>query len=229
MRQGDDNNFSINSFEKLPRSIRQAIDNAYAASSHKVFQQCESPAERNLLHCLLKGYKAEYIFQQYKVGPYRLDFLTADGVGWEVDGKEYHNEEKDAARDTWILTNSEIRQIVRIQASAIHFFQNACLAVFSNFVAHMREARMYCDIDDKEALRIADDILTKAYEGDLDDEPYSLLGLFEQSEAYTVVSNVGYVGTPFAFLPDDHHLWKFLPKDRVNLNKYLHRITNRTQ
>lgn len=209
--------------------LRMMLDRRYAKAITEAFRRCESPVEGDLLHCLLKGYFASDIQQQYKVGRYRIDFVTADGVGWELDGKKYHDKERDWLRDGWILQNSEIQQIIRVQAAALMFFRDACLAVIGHFVDHMADAKLYCDRDsaraNEEADSWAEDECFLVYEYGIGE----MLCSFEMGEAFEIVGDTGYVGSPYAFLIDDHELWQFVDRDRVNLNKWLGRITRRVR
>lgn len=94
-----------------------------------LYERCESPAEHKLLHLLSKVYPYKSIRNQVPVLRYRMDFVTDDNIAWEVDGKQWHDEELDEVRDCCILQNSDIHTIVRIPAGAIHWYFNACVSV----------------------------------------------------------------------------------------------------
>lgn len=211
-----------------------ATDPSYADHIAKAFDRCDSPIEGYLLHCLLKGYLADDIFQQYRVGQFRIDFVTADGIAWELDGKKWHDRERDFSRDTWILANSEIRQIVRIEAAAMMFFRDATLAVMGSFVSHLSQAREIYGMSAARARLEADSWID---DEDDDGDPQeiliasygiaAMLDTMEFADAYEVEGNVGYVGSPLAFVDHDHKIWDYVEPSRHKLNRWKGRIVNR--
>ena len=191
------------------------------------FKQCESPMEEELLNCLLKFYNPHEILAQHNVGGsrFRLDFFTEDGIGWEIDGKGYHDAEKDQGRDAWILANTEVRQIIRIEAAAFHWFRDACIAVLSHFVQRMEKGRGHCTFDLITTWSEAEYWLKAIEKGEFGEA--DMHQAFEQAEAYFVAGNTGYVGGPFAFIDLGHELWYYIPEERHNLNQWEGRISNR--
>ena len=93
-------------------------------------QQCQSPAEVELLRILQKGYPLSKVRAQVRIGRYRLDFVTSDGVGWEVDGRNFHDADKDRERDEWLLQTGKLQSIIRLPAAAAWYYWDACMAVF---------------------------------------------------------------------------------------------------
>lgn len=96
-----------------------------------LYRQCESPAERHLLHFLCKAYAPHEIDAQRETAGYRLDFFTIDGIGWEIDGKRWHDPDRDKKRDAAILRSGVVHSIIRIPAAALHYFPDACMACFT--------------------------------------------------------------------------------------------------
>lgn len=78
----------------------------------------------------------EFIRPQYPVGWCKLDFLVAPyrqaphlAFAIECDGEAWHNAEKDARRDAWVMANDEVvREIYRFPGEAIK--NNASNLVF---------------------------------------------------------------------------------------------------
>lgn len=97
------------------------------------YPKTENQAEDWFYHELNKRTDAK-ITPQYSVpvgsSPYRLDFLIQSeklSVGFEVDGKDYHDTQSDSIRDKRILSKyPEINSIVRFEAHDIYW--NAPLA-----------------------------------------------------------------------------------------------------
>ncbi len=112
----------------------------------ELFEQCESVIEKRLLHSLMKFYQENEVKPQYRVGRYRVDFVTCDGIGWELDGKEFHDADRDRKRDEWILANSCLKRIIRVPASCMMFFRDATIAALSCWVDRFQR-RSYCDLD----------------------------------------------------------------------------------
>ena len=97
---------------------------------HNLRQKCESPAEVELLRILQKGYPLSKVNAQVRIGRYRLDFVTSDGTGWEVDGRNFHDADKDRERDQWLLQTGRLQSIIRLPAAAAWYYWDACMAVF---------------------------------------------------------------------------------------------------
>ncbi len=97
---------------------------------HNLRQQCQSPAEVELLRILQKGYPLSNVRAQVRIGRYRLDFVTSDGTGWEVDGRNFHHADKDRERDEWLLQTGKLQSIIRLPAAAAWYYWDACMAVF---------------------------------------------------------------------------------------------------
>jgi len=97
---------------------------------HNLRQKCQSPAEVELLRILQKGYPLSKVRAQVRSGRYRLDFVTSDGTGWEVDGRNFHDADKDRDRDEWLLQTGKLQSIIRLPAAAAWYYWDACMAVF---------------------------------------------------------------------------------------------------
>lgn len=103
---------------------------AMRAVSEQSWQRCESPAERKLLLVLRKAYDPGEISTQVPISGYRVDFVTADRIGWEIDGRRWHSSESDNQRDHRILTTGRLIAIIRIPAAAMHYYRDGCMGCF---------------------------------------------------------------------------------------------------
>ena len=108
---------------------------------HNLRQQCQSPAEVELLRILQKGYPLSKVRAQVRIGRYRLDFVTSDGVGWEVDGRNFHDADKDRERDQWLLQTGKLQSIIRLPAAAAWHYWDACMAVFELWSEYQPQAQ----------------------------------------------------------------------------------------
>lgn len=99
-------------------------------------RQCQSPAEVELLRILQKGYSLSKVRAQVRIGRYRLDFVTSDGVGWEVDGRNFHDADKDRERDEWLLQTGKLQSIIRLPAAAAWYYWDACMAIFGRWAQY---------------------------------------------------------------------------------------------
>lgn len=118
------------SMEKALAEYDRMGGDALQGMHRKLWQRCESPAERKLLHVLRKAYSPSEISGQVPIAGYRVDFVTADGIGWEIDGKQWHNSERDEQRDSCILATRQIVAIIRIPAAALHYCREGCMGCF---------------------------------------------------------------------------------------------------
>lgn len=87
----------------------------------------DSPAEFSFVWCLHKITTC-FIHPQYKVstsnGNYRIDIvLEKDGrfLGIEIDGKKWHDEEKDSIRDQFIVKETEVKSIIRVSGADANY------------------------------------------------------------------------------------------------------------
>jgi hypothetical protein len=181
-----------------------------------------SPAEMELEHILRKLYRNPDLLPEFEVGPYRLDFLTRDGVGWEVDGKNYHEFIRDLHRDEWILQNSDVSAIIRLAAASIHFLPQTCHAVFCNFLPHLTPSvNTYRNSPEL--------ILARAYqfEQNVDQSEELAMNIVEEpcfvSDDYTAL--VGYSGY---WIPEDHEIWNFVDSDHIGRTQWVAPIRFRT-
>ena len=100
---------------------------------------CESPIERIFLSEIVKylevgtqiGQQIEY---STKIGNFRVDFLIKKGeleYVIELDGKEFHKEENDIWRDSFLLGERKVKTIIRIKGKDITYNINECLYFLS--------------------------------------------------------------------------------------------------
>lgn len=52
---------------------------------------------------------------------------------------------------------------------------------------------------------------------------------FAQEEAYAVIGDAGFVGSPLAFIEDDHVIWSHIPNSLACRNRWRGKIVNRTR
>lgn len=143
-------------------------------------------------------------------------------VGWEVDGKKWHDEERDRHRDNWILRNSDIRIIVRIPAAAIMFFRDACMAGLSKFMSSFERFGRFCC--DAEQVAVEADSMSEG----IDNGQYGswIADDLASGECFKVVGDEILVGSPIAFLPENHQLLSHV--SNRNLNRWVGRISVRS-
>lgn len=190
------------------------------------YEACESEMERLMLHVLEKGFRRKEIFQQCEVGNYRLDFAVG-GIAVEVDGKKYHDPRRDAQRDAWILWNSDtIHTIIRVEAAVLLYYPNACMGVLSHFMPDGKWHPSYArDNNVERRMEEAESWVDDVYH--IGSEELRLS--FAQGDAFEINGDVAYIGSPFAFLPFDHELWKFVaPKVSGRLLTWKGKITRKT-
>jgi len=161
---------------------------------------------------------------QRTFGRFRVDFLTCDDIAWEVDGKAYHDDKKDRLRDRTILNGRHVNAIVRIAASALQFYRDACLASLGTMIARMEDAGKYCQFDVECCNREADWIVEN-----WEDVGGDAIHYFIQIEAFDSDGEIAYVGSPLAFVPTDHEIWTHISRSQTKLLCWKSRIEYRTR
>lgn len=71
---------------------------------------------------------------QYRVGRWRIDAaytINTRVIGIELDGKTYHDYERDKERDMAILATGEVHEIIRIPFAALEYFTHATMKMLS--------------------------------------------------------------------------------------------------
>lgn len=102
---------------------------------------CESPIERFLAEELMKTIRGDVrITPQLEVptdeAVYRLDFaLSLNGrvIGLECDGKEYHDEARDAKRDESIVKTGKVHAVYRFRGTDLFQHIHECLKILLGF------------------------------------------------------------------------------------------------
>lgn len=97
----------------------------------------ESPLEEQFAQSLEKYLSpSSEIYPQYEVqtilGKFRLDFMVAlngHKIGFECDGKEFHDPFRDEWRDALILNSKEIDTIYRFRGKDIFSFLDDCIYI----------------------------------------------------------------------------------------------------
>lgn len=209
----------------------ERMDDAIAADYPKSgdwpgYAPVESVAEEWMLDFLYKYYLNTEIELQARVDRYRVDFVTADNVGWEVDGSQFHERPKDEIRDRWILSNSSISKIVRVPAAALWHFPNATATVISYFVDRLERARNRCRMNGTDARKEMD--RWKGYTLDIGIAEFKQFQFLECYEVFPE-NHIGFVGSPLAFVEADHEAWKLVSPLQRNLLKWIGMIEVRTK
>ena len=200
------------------------VDNIWILMNHgtpeslaKAFADCESGGEQFLLHNLRKVYWIDDIKQQVPVAGYRLDFVT-NGVAWELDGKRFHDRERDEIRDKRILRSAVVKAIIRVPAAAVQWFRDACmvgLSLWMNWPLHKSNLLVCDSVDD--CIKQADIAMQGSDELDF---------FLRSLEAVCISDDVLLIGSPYAFIPRDHPVRPL--NQRPNLDNTIFTIERRT-
>ena len=181
----------------------------------------ESEAEYMMLHTLRKYYEEWAISIQHKLGRYRADFLVYDGTMIEVDGKQWHDQERDYKRDSWILQNCEtVRRIIRVPGSLMFYFpEQVCGAIEE--MAGLR--RMYSAVN--QFSHGCDWINEVSYHGD----SYTANEYAFQKGYFLIFRSVAKVGYLGAFLDHEHDLFLFVDRSKKALCRWSDFVLCRTR
>jgi len=93
------------------------------------FSRCDSPIEDLFYYDIQKVIPDDATMQRQfecptALGNFRLDFileLPGRRVGFECDGKDFHESEKDSVRDRAIVDAGHVERIYRLRGYDIHF------------------------------------------------------------------------------------------------------------
>lgn len=182
---------------------------------------CDSEAEHVFLWQLSKVVGGD-ILQQVAVSGYRLDFVTNGGIGWEVDGAQFHDVKRDSDRDQRILANhKDIRAIVRVPAAVLWWHHEATIAAI-RWITGSRVPEWGCLITPGEAIDVADSYVDAIRSGsELDDEPFTGMSLFDvQPDSHRVQ-----IGSPGYCVPKNHSMWEQVEPGRHALMRWCGKIT----
>lgn len=171
----------------------------------------QSPAEKDLHDILLKLYPARQIEPQVKVGKYRIDVVTADGIGWEVDGKQWHDVEQDKRRDAEILATGQVGALIRFPASVSYYFYEAAIHAADTLTAGRMGRLKQPNYEDTvckswQLQKQADNLEESIYLNGQDQLQFDAF-CSQQCFAVNDELDVVEVGHPFAFLHQSHRLW----------------------
>lgn len=108
----------------------------------------ESPLEEQFAQSLEKYLSpSSEIYPQYEVqtilGKFRLDFMVAingQKIGFECDGKEFHDPFRDEWRDALILNSKEVDTIYRFRGKDIFSFLDDCI-----YIIYMHDPMIFND------------------------------------------------------------------------------------
>jgi hypothetical protein len=109
----------------------------------------ESPLEKDLEYGICKySPHGTRIIRQYDVptyrGTFRLDFVARRKdrlIGFECDGRQYHDWRRDIFRDAVILSETNIEAIYRIEGPDIYYRLETALYILGNHVPLMFSER----------------------------------------------------------------------------------------
>lgn len=101
-------------------------------------QLAESPLESMFWHFMEKTKTEawERVEPQHKTGHRRLDALLVTGgirIDLELDGKAWHDKDRDADRDAELLGSGAVDEVIRIEAPAMLYYQYATMLSLSSW------------------------------------------------------------------------------------------------
>ena len=96
----------------------------------KNFQQCESPIEHEFLHAFYKVISDQVTIEgqvdcHTPIGRFRFDFVVKHlgrKIGFECDGKNFHDRQTDLSRDAAILKTGLVDIIYRVPGKSLWFY-----------------------------------------------------------------------------------------------------------
>ena len=99
----------------------------------------DSPAEERFLHHLTKALAADASYDDHVpvdtlCGPFVIDYVVSVAtrrVGFEIDGREFHDAERDVWRDAAILASGVVDAMIHIRASDLYRYPYDTLCLIS--------------------------------------------------------------------------------------------------
>lgn len=171
-----------------------------------ILAACQSVAEADFLHVLLKAIPALEVRSQVALGQFRGDFVYQSGshrILFEVDGKKFHDHKRDVQRDLWILNNTDVTNVVRIPAAIVHYFRDAMMGVLAEWFSCFARWENHLRYRAEEL----EPIIEKVSEL-VDEMDYDALERFAESESVRFLgSTFAVIGSPMSFVPEWHDLW----------------------
>lgn len=190
---------------------------------------CESGGEDVFLWQLVKVFGCDNIQQQVRAGGYRLDFVTSNGLAWELDGARYHDHERDRIRDKWILaTRPDIIAIVRVPAAISWWYHEGTVAAVRWLSGHGHPG-WGCLIDWDDAEASADAYMASLFcNGDIHADPFTSSCsdcLFVPVPSARRIT----IGHPGSAVSGDHPVWEYVDHSLIPLMQWSSAITWRTR
>jgi very-short-patch-repair endonuclease len=113
-----------------------------------------SPLEGRFAWAFVKCLHPEALFQkqasvQTICGNFRLDFLVCKDsmrVGFECDGQDFHDPERDLWRDALVLSQQSVDQIVRLRGTDLYREMDDCLFVLSRWFPELFSERWHANL-----------------------------------------------------------------------------------
>jgi very-short-patch-repair endonuclease len=97
----------------------------------------ESGLEQSFWHSFFKCIGPfSFYSPQYVINPYRLDGIVVTQsrrIGIELDGKAFHNKQRDWERDKYILQTGQLDEIIRIPYAAMTYFRDGVFRILSHW------------------------------------------------------------------------------------------------
>lgn len=143
----------------------------------------------------------ENCVSQFPIGQFRVDALfDCDGVAVvvELDGKEYHDWQRDDERDSVLL--KEVGAVVRIPYRAMKLFPFATMKVLSLWYPRFEMAKDTRTMDSIELQRFYDREVFPLSDDEREDWFYQFNDVIEVWSCSGIDSDSGSVGSPRAFL-----------------------------
>lgn len=179
-----------------------------------MFKKCESTLEREMLHRMLKVVgDPSLIRQQVWIGSYRVDFII-DRLVIEIDGKKFHNAERDAERDARILDSGMVDGIIRIPAAALYYYHDAVMAGVKRYAPSLSEFVSPITLMVDEDIDAEADLIVQ------DDDEDAAGWMSRQSACINCAEGGFLVGSPVSLLPT-HRVWSMIDQDEFRrLHKF---------
>jgi len=151
--------------------------------------------------------------------------VTEDRIAWEVDGKDFHERQRDLQRDAVLLASGGIAAVIRIPAGAVHWYWNACVAVFGEWSGVSRfRSPAWDDVECRSRWR---DMEESWLDGDtLWCHKCSDVRQFHEHDAFSVSLDTAAVGGALAFVTD----WEpYIEASEVALLRHQYVIERRVE
>lgn len=171
---------------------------------------CDSHLECMFWHHMRKTQLDEQGTEHQKaIGRYRVDaFVDCDGqkVVVELDGKAFHNQERDAIRDEFVLQHCDA--VIRIPFAAMWYYERATFEVLAYWFPRFRIAKDVCVHSLAELQQRIENMQEDFYNYELGMSKREYLDKIEFIvDVWDADDKFGFVGSPKAFV----YNWNITP------------------